>query len=483
MCLLMAAGLLMAAERPNVLFLMADDLNTALSGYGHPQCKTPNLDKLAERGTTFTRAYCQFPLCGPSRASIMSGLYPITNGVTGNNVMLEIDTPTLPELFRQNGYWTGRCGKIYHMGVPGHIYTGDPGTDHAASWDVTHNVKVMETLTPGKAEDVMLTDSTPVYGEWREKWKANDKLGVFFMKHGNHQGSDMVIVEAAVPDVELADGYTAGKAIELLKERAADRKPFFLAVGFVRPHVPFVAPERSFAPYAVDGMKLPEVPERDLDDVPAPAQRQANARTYKMDDADQRKSLRGYYASVSYMDEQVGRVVAALDELGLRDNTIIVFVSDHGFHLGEHTLWQKQSLMEESVRVPLIIDLPGEEDGQIRKSDRIVELIDLYPTLAGLAKIEVPNEVQGDRLLFSDLPGMVDREEHALTQVGGGWLLRTNRWAFMRYGKPGSDKVEYMLYDMQKDPGQFTNLANAAQHAPVRDELDRWLKRKLQSLR
>ena len=155
-----------ADEKPNILFIMADDLNTALSGYGHPQCKTPNLDRLAERGTTFTRAYCQFPSCGPSRASIMSGTYPLTNGVTGNGGALKGDTQTLPKLFRDSGYWTGRVSKIYHMGVPGHIYTGDNGTDHAPSWVKRYNVSVMESLTPGKAEDVMLTDSTPVYDEY-----------------------------------------------------------------------------------------------------------------------------------------------------------------------------------------------------------------------------------------------------------------------------------------------------------------------------
>ena len=467
---LVASTLSMA--RPNVLFIMADDLNSALSGYGHPQCKTPNLDKLALRGTTFTRAYCQYPLCGPSRASIMSGLYPMTNKVTSNGGVLKIDTPTMPELFRNNGYWTGRCGKIYHMGVPGNIMTGDPGTDHAASWDVTHNVRVMETLTPGKAEDVMLTDSTAIYEEYRKKWKSRGEGGVFTIKHGNHQGSDMVIVEATVPDAELADGYTAGKAIELLRERGTDKKPFFLAVGFVRPHVPFVAPERSFKQYRVEAMKLAEVPEGDLDDMPSAAKQQANASKYKMDENDQRKSLRGYYASVSYMDEQVGRLLDELDALKLRDNTIVVFVSDHGFHLGEHTLWQKQSLMEESVRVPLIMSVPKSVSlpGNRRptaKSSRVVELIDLYPTLASLAALKPPDGLEGESLvpaIAGDEQGAED--EVALIQVRGGWCLRTSKWAFMRYGKQGAT-TEFMLYDMEKDSRQLTNLANDPEHQMV----------------
>ncbi len=472
-----------AAERPNVLFIMADDLNTALSGYGHPQCKTPNLDRLASQGTTFTRAYCQYAVCGPSRASIMSGLYPVTNGVTANGGVLKVKTPTMPELFRKSGYWTGRAGKIYHMGVPGNIFTGAPGTDHANSWDETHNVRVMETLTPGKAEDVMLTDSTPVYDEYREKWKAWDKGGVFPIKHGNHQGSDMVIVEATVPDVELADGYTAGKAIEMLEARAADKKPFFLGVGFVRPHVPFVAPVRSFEDYPVDGMKLAEVPEGDLDDMPKAALAQANATKYRMDEEAQRKSLRGYYASVTYMDEQVGRVLKALDDLKLRDNTIVVFVSDHGFHLGEHTLWQKMSLMEESARVPLIIDLPGGKK-QNAESSRVVELIDLYPTLAALSGLEVPKALQGKSLSRSlhHTPEGEPVIETALTQVRGGYSLRTHRWAFMRYGKPSDDKTELMLYDMHKDPQQYVNLAGKPEYADAEKKMEQWLDEKLRKI-
>lgn len=474
-----------ASNKPNVVFIMADDLCTALSGYGHPQCKTPNLDRLAAKGTTFTRAYCQYPLCGPSRASIMSGMYPITNGVTGNGGMLKVKTPTLPELLRQNGYWTGRCGKIYHMGVPGNIFTGAPGTDHMQSWDVTRNVQVMETLTPGKAEDVMHEDSTPFYDRNRENWKAwNEagKGGVFRIDRGNHQGSDMVIVEATVPDLELADGFTATKAIELLRERAADKKPFFLGVGFVRPHVPFVAPTRSFKDYGIDKMKLPKVPEGDLEDLPKAAKQQSNANKYQMNELDQRKSLRGYYASVSYMDEQVGRVIDALDELGLRSNTIVVFVSDHGFHLGEHTLWQKQSLMEESARVPLIISLPGDKKGV--RSSRVVELIDLYPTLGELAGLKAPKVLQGQSLVNSlgvdDTPYPT---EEALTQVPVGFALRTPDWAFMRYGKLGSDKAEYMLYDMQKDPKQFNNLADDPEYKDQFEAMKKRLAQRVSGLR
>ncbi|MCB9511955.1 MAG: sulfatase [Deferribacteres bacterium] len=455
---------------------MADDLNTALSGYGHPQCETPNLDRLAERGTAFTRAYCQYPLCGPSRASIMSGQYPLSNGVTKNGGLLTGEAPTLPQLFRQAGYWTGRVSKIYHMGVPGNIYTGDNGADHPASWTERYNVSVMESLTPGKAEDVMLVDSTPVYEEYRKKWAAlKNKGGKLFIDHGNHQGSDFVIVEAEVDDAELADGAAANKAIELLQQRAAANTPFFLAVGFVRPHVPLVAPRRSFEAYQVDDMRVPDVPEGDLDDMPEAAKKQTNAKKYKLTPEAQRKSLRGYYAAISYMDEQVGRLLDTLDELDLRENTIVVFLSDHGYHLGEHTMWQKMSLFEESIRPPLIISSPKQKQAN-RKSASMVELIDIYPTLAELAGLETPEAVQGRsfaRLL--DVPGADSAREDAFIQVGSNFCLRTRQWAYMSYNAGEKGNSEFMLYDMENDPQQYTNLAGKSAYA----EVEKGLKKRL----
>ena len=467
-------------KRPNILFIMADDLNTALSGYGHPQCKTPNLDRLAERGTSFTRAYCQYPLCGPSRASIMSGRYPLSNGVINNGDVLDANIPTLPQLFRESGYWSGRVSKIYHMGVPGNIYTGDNGTDHPASWDERYNVSVMESLTPGKAEDVMLEDSTPVYDEYRKKWQAlKNKGGKLFIEHGNHQGSDFVIVEADVDNADLADGAAANKAVELLKERAAANVPFFLGVGFVRPHVPLVAPRRSFKEYEVNEMQVPYVPKGDLEDIPETAKKQTNAVKYKLTPEAQRKSLRGYYASISYMDEQVGRLLDTLDELGRRENTIVIFLSDHGYHLGEHTMWQKMSLLEESIRPPLIVSAPGQKKTS-RKCASIVELIDIYPTLAELAGLDVPQQVQGKSFAHlldnPDAPGL---KEDAFIQVGPDFCLRTEKWAYMRYASGGKEGNEYMLYDMKKDPKQFNNLAGKHEYAEIEKSLQKRLEARI----
>jgi len=402
----------------------------------------------------------------------MSGRYPLSNGVMRNGDVLQSNIPTLPQLFKQSGYWSGRVSKIYHMGVPGNIYTGDNGTDHSASWMERYNVSVMESLTPGEADDVMLVDSTPVYDEYRKKWPTlMNKGGKLFIKHGNHQGSDFVIVEADVDNQYLADGVAANKSIELLKQRAVANVPFFLAVGFVRPHVPLVAPRRSFAKYRVDKMRVPEVVEGDLDDMPEAAKKQTNAAKYKLTPEAQRKCLRGYYASISYMDEQVGRLLDTLDELGLRENTIVVFLSDHGYHLGEHTMWQKMSLFEESIRPPLIVSAPGQKTTN-SKCASIVELIDIYPTLAELSGLKVPGAVQGQSFAhLLDNPDAIGAREDALIQVGSNFCLRTKQWAYMRYtsGKKGAN--ECMLYDMEKDPKQFKNLAGRNEYAEIEKNL------------
>jgi len=471
----------MTERRPNVLFIMADDLNTALSGYGHPQCKTPQLDRLASAGVSFTRAYCQFPLCGPSRASIMSGRYPLSNGVRGNGRVLPGKPVTLPLLFRNAGYWTGRVSKIYHMGIPGNIFTGDNGADHPPSWVERYNMSVMESLTPGKAEDVMGVDSTPQYPELRKKWEAFRNKGGKFMIPGNHQGSDFVIVETDGGDEVTVDGQSATKAVELLRQRAAEGKPFFLGVGFVRPHVPLVAPRDAFKGYVASEMKLAPAKKGDLDDIPNAAQSNTNARKYKLNAVSQQKVLRGYYASIGYMDRQVGRLLDELEALKLRDNTIVVFLSDHGYHLGEHTMWQKMSLMEESIRVPLIVSAPGTKARGARCA-RIVELIDLYPTLASLAGLKAPSDVQGQSFaaLLDDPTAPNDRKD-ALIEVGGATCLRTEKWAYMRYGGKGKKAAAAMLYDMEGDPRQYTNLSGKPEFRDIERELRERLSERLEA--
>ena len=291
-------------SKPNVLFLISDDLNTALSGFGHPQCKTPELDKLASRGIRFENMHCQYPVCGASRASLMSGLYPYTNGTLGNAGTLRGNMPdvvTMSQMFRNNGYQVGRVSKIYHMGIPPEIIAGTATRDDPHSWDEAVNIKAPEQHAPGVSTH----------------WSPKDKGSQTF------EG-----VEAEGGDLVHADGMAANHAIDFLK-RNKD-KPFFLACGFVRPHVPLVAPAKYFDLYDRDAMEAPVVPEDDLEDVPQIIRNyKRNSTSYGVTPELHKGLLEAYYASVSYMDAQVGRVLDVLDELKLSEDTIVVFTSDH----------------------------------------------------------------------------------------------------------------------------------------------------------
>jgi arylsulfatase A-like enzyme len=274
-----------------------------------------------------------------------------------------------------------------------------------------------------------------------------------------------------------ADHMAATQAIAILESRAKanDGKSFFLAVGFVRPHVPLIAPARLFALYPDAESKVPHVPDGDLDDVPVEARRMQNVGRYFMNEEQKRKSIAGYYASVTFMDEQVGRLLSALDRLDLRQNTVVVFTADHGYNLGEHDCWQKLSLFEESVRVPLLISAPGYERTAGRASDRIVELIDLYPTFADFAGVadKAPSILHGvglQRLLEKPDREDWDRDAYSISYNGEGHSLRTPRWRYNRWASGGEE-----LYDHEADPGEFTNLAKDPGHASVLEEMRRRL--------
>ncbi len=426
-------------RKPNVLLLMSDDLNTALSGFGHPQCKTPQLDELARRGIRFENMHCQYPVCGASRASLMTGLYPYTNGMLGNSGVLRKNLPnvvTMSQLFRQNGYRVGRVSKIYHMGIPFEIIDGTAEHDDAESWDEVVNIKAPEQNAPGI----------------RTEWSPKDTSSQTFTG-----------VEASTGDLEHADGMAADAAIDFLK-RNKD-KPFFLGCGFVRPHVPLVAPSSYFDLYDRDAMVAPVVPEDDLDDVPGIIREyKANSR-YGVTPELHKGLLEAYYASISYMDAQVGRVLDALDALGLRENTIVIFSSDHGYLLGEHHKFQKQHLFEESTRVPFILSVPWMNEVHGKSTGHLTELIDLYPTVAQLAGLAQPDGLHGDSLepLLKN-PSTEDWEKDVVFTISrnGGESVRTKDWRFTHwgFGKKGME-----LYDRKNDLGEFTNLAKDPAHA------------------
>jgi iduronate 2-sulfatase len=439
-----------ARQRPNVLLIMADDLNNDLGTYGHPIVRTPNIDRLASRGLRFDRAYNQFPLCNPSRASLMTGLRPDTIRIYELQTQFRANVPdavTLPQMFRRNGYYAARVGKIYHYGVPGQI--GTSGLDDPPSWDAVVNPKGID-----KDEEPLLTNFTPSRG----------------------LGSALAFYLSPSSDEEQTDGKVAAETIALLE--ANRNRPFFIAAGFYRPHCPFIAPKQYFDRYPLERIPVPKVSAEAMARVPAAA---LFTRPLNWDIAEdgQRQSIRAYYASIGFLDANVGRLLSALERLKLTDNTIVVFMSDHGYNLGEHGQWMKQSLFERSARSPLIIAGPGVST-RGGASPRVVEYLDLYPTLAELTGLPAPSNLEGRSLVPLVKKPDAQWDHPALTQVRRGappkffmgYSLRTERWRYTEWdgGTQGTE-----LYDEKNDPGELNNLAEDPAHKAVVSELKRLL--------
>ena len=440
-----------ARRQPNVLLIMADDLNNDMAVYGHRLVKTPNLDRLARRGVRFDRAYTQFPLCSPSRVSLLTGLRPDTTGVEDLVTDFRTTVPdvvTLPQLFQRNGYAALRVGKIYHYGNPGDI--GTSGLDDPKSWDLVVNPRGID-----KDEESKLTNYTPSRG----------------------LGSSLSFYASPAPDEEHTDGKVATETIALL-EKYKDR-PFFIGAGFYRPHCPFIAPQKYFDLYPLD--RIPAPPQFAEAAAQAPAAAWfTTPPNWGIDVQAQREVVRAYYASITFLDAQVGRLLEALDRLGLADNTIVVFMSDHGYLLGERGQWMKQMLFERSARAPLLMAGPG-VPAKGRASKRVVEFLDLYPTLAELAGIAPPPGLHGRSLapLLRD-PG-TPWNHPALTQVVRGpvaarfkgYSVRNERWRYTEWedGKRGTE-----LYDEDGDPNELRNLADDPKQARVVAEMRALLK-------
>lgn len=443
-----------AAQRLNVLFLIADDLNCDLHCYGHPHVKTPNIDRLAARGVRFEHAYCQFPLCSPSRSSFLTGRRPNATKIhtnpragqfstdyrpTPNFREFIPDTVTMPQLFRQHGYKAARVGKLFHYGVPGQI--GTSGLDDLASWDFFVNPAGRD-----KAEENRIFTLTP-----------------------RSYGATLSWLAAAGEDLEQTDGLGATAGISLLEEYKD--QPFFLAVGFYRPHTPYVAPKRYFDEYDAKVIELPELSAADRERAPAAAYSSAKPEQETMSDDLRREAIRAYWASITFMDAQVGRVLDALDRLKLTDKTIVVMTSDHGYHMYQHGLWQKMSLFENSAHVPLIVAAPGAV-GNGKSNAGPVELVDIYPTLADLCALPAPEYLDGTSLRPALDDPSKQVKEAAFTQVRrgnfDGYSIRTARWRYTLWddGRKGEQ-----LYDMQADPGETTNLAADPRHAETVSKL------------
>jgi putative membrane-bound dehydrogenase-like protein len=437
-CLASAQGEKPGTKSPlNVLFIVSDDLNTDLGCYGHASVKSPNIDRLAARGVRFDRAYCQFPLCNPSRASFMTGRRPNVTGILTNGPHFRSvipDTVTMPQLFQQNGYRAVRIGKLYHYGVPGDI--GTDGLDDKASWNEVRNPR-------GHDKDVE-----------EEIFTINPKAG------GSARFGGTLSWFNDKSDKPQTDDVGATETIKLLE--ANKDKPFFIAFGLYRPHTPYVAPKKYFDLYPLDSIALPAQP-ASLADIP-PLALTTKPEQDKMTDQQRREAIQAYRASTSFMDAQVGRVLDALDRLKLTEKTIVVFASDHGYHLYDRGMWQKQSLFERSLRVPLIIAAPNAKlKGTV--SSTPVEMLDIYPTVADLAGLDAPKYLDGKSLRSALNNPKAGGRGIAHSQVmrgeTPGLSTITKEWHYISwgYGEQGEQ-----LYDRAKDPFEMVNLAKDPAH-------------------
>lgn len=431
-----------SARKPNVLFIAADDLNNDLGCYGHPMVKSPNIDRLAARGVRFDRAYNQFPLCSPSRTSLMTGLRPDTTRVYDLQKHFRSvlpDAVTLSQLFQRNGYVAARVGKIYHYGNPGQI--GTDGLDDPKSWNRVINPRGVD-----KDEEKVLTNHTPSRG----------------------LGSSLSLYASAAPDEEHTDGKVASETIKLL-EQSKDQ-PFFIAAGFYRPHCPYIAPKKYFDLYPIGKITAPQFSAGELANIPQAAL-WTNPPHFGVGAQAQREAIQAYYASISFLDANVGRLLDALDRLNLSNNTIIIFWSDHGYLLGQRGQWMKQSLSEGSARNPLIIAGPGAANG--RSSGRTVELVDIYPTLADLCGLaDTPKNLAGRSLrpLLKNPNARWDKPATTQVRRGAGqdtfmgYSARNERWRYTEWDE-GRRGVE--LYDEVNDPRETRNLANDPKYQKI----------------
>lgn len=430
-----------AQTKPNVLFISIDDLNNDLGCYGNTQVKSPNIDRLAARGVRFDRAYAQYTLCNPSRASFLSGRRPERTGIYELQTAPRKAMPDaifLPQLFRQNGYFTARFGKVYHE-----------GRDDKVSWDISESVEFTDAQE--RAMHQRRYDTPP-----------------------NQRTPDWTPLDT--PEEQTRDARIAKAIAQLMEENTKAGKPFFLAAGLNKPHLPWNVPKKYFSLYQAANIKFqPDLP---LNNIPSVAlmtelfgSPQPSSRA---------EAIAAYYSAITYMDTQVGVLLNKMDELKLWDNTIVVLFSDHGFHLGDHGgLWAKLTLFEQSARTPLIIALPNSKQAG-KASSRVVELLDLYPTLAELAHLTAPADLEGKSLvpLLQQPNRSWNRAAYTMVyhEVGGekieGKSVRNERW---RYTEWDAGRKGIELYDHNSDPREFKNLATDPRYAKTVLTLQRLL--------
>lgn len=440
-----------APRRLNVLFIAADDLNTNLSAYGHKVVKTPNIDRLARKGVRFDRAYCQTPLCNPSRASLLSGLRPDSTGILGNDIAPRAamkDMVFLPQYFKQQGYFTVGIGKIFH-----YVFDDKP------SWDISE------------------AGTTKLDGDQGGYLRAGaSALPEGVMRAPAQVGQALFWKQVDATDEQFGDGVIARRIAQLMEQTVKEGRPFFFGAGFRKPHQSWNVPRKYFELYRLEDITWPPEPPDDLQDIPAIARKQATTIAL-LPDEQRRAAIRAYYASVSFMDAQVGVLLDQMDRLKLWDNTVVVFFGDHGFQLGEHAgLWQKMVLFEESARVPLLVTAPGVK-GDVH-SKRLVELVDLYPTLTELTGLPARAGLEGTS--FAPLLKQPNRTWKRAAFViverrnpkSVGRSAHTERYRYTEW----NDGKELELYDHQTDPHEYRNLASDPKYKRTLAEMQRLLR-------
>jgi iduronate 2-sulfatase len=455
-----------SVRRPNVLFIISDDLSSRITPAGYAGVQTPVLDRLASEAVTFRNAYCQYPVCGPSRASFLTGLYPESTGVLDNTTDIAQSrpgTPSLPGVFRAAGYWTAAVGKVFHRPLD------NPGGN---TWDVTEAFENDEMAVEKAAREKFEAVNGPITdGKNRKAWK---ELALTIAPQTRNQGVKGLgpgYGPTGLTEAQHSDGKNARLVAAWITNKVHGDRPFLIACGFQKPHIPFLAPDAYFKAYPKESLRFTLDPTNDWNDIPAiadtkqyldygfPAKGQEN-------DARRREFAQAYYACISFIDTQLGIIMDALKQSGQWDNTIIVFIGDNGYHLGEHFMWGKVMLFEESAKVPMLVHVPGLTRNK-GIANGLVELVDIFPTLAELCSVTPPANLQGRSIvpLIKD-PAAVGKN-YAYTVVRRsnelGYAIRFDRWRYTEWVTP--EQCE--LYDLAADPREWTNLAGKPEHQDV----------------
>jgi iduronate 2-sulfatase len=499
-----------ATPKRNFLFIHSDDLCNRLNCFGYPAVKSPNIDRLARSGVRFDRSYCQYSLCSPSRSSVMTGLAPDTVKVWDLQTHFRKNIPdvvTMPQAFRANGYFSGRAGKIYHYNVPSEI--GTPGFDDPPSWDETANpagadrthdeeyvTYIVEPRArsggsgpgvPGGRQEQgggtgqgQRQGSPPPRGAGRRtpsvRISQDGKTPILPLSKNGDLGVAMAYCRSEFPDQQMTDYLVADAVINMMEKHR--NEPWFIGAGFFRPHVAWIVPSKYFDMYRLEDMDVPPYDPNEKTGSPKRPRRPPLALT----DQQHREAMRAYYASTTFMDAQVGRLLDALERLGLTKNTTIVFWGDNGFQLGEHGLWQKGSLFEMSAKVPMIIAGAGVK-AMGKGCPRTVESLDMYPTALDLCGLQgAPGNLQGRSLapLLANPDAPWDHPAITQTSHGnaGGYSMRTERYRYTLWmDRTGGEE----LYDYETDPREENNLADDSSVADLKAKLRVTLERIIRS--